>query len=231
MRYASINVGPRVGGAMSLREQVHAYIAQLEQRLRWNALLRGLAILTGGALVATLVLVTIANALAFSHGSVTASRFALVLILAIAAAAGLVLPLRRLSRRRAVQTAEAAFPPFQQRLTTFTERDGQDPFIELLAGDTLEVAQFARPSEMVTGLRIWSSLAAGVGAFAILIWMIAAGPGFLGYGASLLWTGPHRDKPALYDLRVTPGDTVVRRHADQVVSALPAVLRAPAVKV
>ena len=62
---------------MSLREQVHAYIAQLEQRLRWSTLLRGLAIFTGGALVATLVLVTIANALAFSHGSVTAARFAL----------------------------------------------------------------------------------------------------------------------------------------------------------
>ena len=107
---------------MSLREQVHAYIAQLEQRLRWSTLLRGLAILAGGALAATLVLVSIANALAFSHGSVTAARFALILILAIAAAAGLALPLRRLTRPRVIRTAEAAFPQFQQRLTTFTER-------------------------------------------------------------------------------------------------------------
>src|SRR5271170_1293445 len=216
---------------MSLREQLHAYIAQLEKRLRWSALLRGLAILTGSALLATLILVSIANALAFSNGSVTAARFALILILAVAAAAGLALPLRRLTRRRAVHTAEAAFPQFQQRLTTFTERDGQDPFIELLAGDTLQVAQFAQPNEMITDVRLWSSLAAGVGAFAILIWMIAAGPGFLGYGASLLWTGPHRDKPALYDLRIAPGNAVVRRHADQLVSALPTGLRAPSVKV
>jgi hypothetical protein len=37
VRYpSSINAGPRVGGAMSLREQVHAYIAKLEQHLRWN---------------------------------------------------------------------------------------------------------------------------------------------------------------------------------------------------
>src|SRR3984957_8310031 len=230
VRYPSIvNVGPRVGGAMSLREQVHAYIAQLEQRLRWNALLRGLAIVAGGALLATLALVTIANALAFSQGSVTAARFALIIILAIAAGAGLALPLRRLTRRRAVATAEAAFPQFQQRLTTFTERDGQDPFIELLAEDTLEVAQFARPNEMVTDFRLWSSLAAGVGAFAILIWMIAAGPGFLGYGASLIWTGPHRDKPAFFDLRVPPGHAGVRRHADQMVSAIPTGLRAPGV--
>src|SRR6202451_1177611 len=107
---------------MNFREQLHAYIAQLEQRLRWSTWLRGFAILTGGALVATLVLVTIANALAFSHGSVTAARFGLILILAVAAAAGLAWPLRRLTRRRTVETAEATFPQFQERLTTFTER-------------------------------------------------------------------------------------------------------------
>src|SRR6202166_3390105 len=105
---------------MSLRQQLHAYIAQLEQRLRWSTWLRGLAIFTGSALVATLVLVAIANALAFSQGSVTAARFGLILILAIAAAAGLALPLRRLTRRRAVGAAETAFPQFEQRLTTFS---------------------------------------------------------------------------------------------------------------
>src|SRR5580700_7522580 len=189
---------------MSSREQVHAYIAQLEQRLRWSTVLRGLAIVTGGAFVATLVLVTIANALAFSHGSVTAARFALILILAVAAAAGLALPLRRLTRRRAIGTAEATFPQFQQRLTTFAERDGQDPFIELLAGDALEIAKHAEPNQMVTDGRLWISLGTAVASFAILIWIIAAGPGFMGYGASLLWTGAR--KPALYDLRVMPGD-------------------------
>ncbi len=215
---------------MSLRDQLHAYIALLEQRLRWSALLRGLAILTGSALVATLVLVTIANMRAFSQGSVTASRFALLLILAIAAGAGLALPLRRLTRRRAVGAAEAAFPQFQQRLVTFTERDGHDPFIDLLAADTLDVAQSAEPKQMVSDRRLWSSLATSVASFAILVWMIAAGPGFIGYGASLLWTGPHSDKPSLYDLRVTPGDATIRRHADQLVSALPTGMQSPDVK-
>ena len=77
---------------MSLRDQLHAYIALVEQRLRWNTVLRGAAIFTGSALVATLLLVMIANALAFSHGSVTAARFGLILLLAVAAAAGLALP-------------------------------------------------------------------------------------------------------------------------------------------
>src|SRR6202167_3317519 len=157
---------------MTAREQLHAYIAQLEQRLRWSTVLRGIAILTGGALLATQVLVTIANALAFSHGSVTIARFALILILAVAAAAGLALPLRRLTRRRAIGTAEAAFPQFQPRLTTFTERDGHDPFIELRAGDSLGIAQSAEPTRLVTDRRLWISLGSGIGAFAILIWMI-----------------------------------------------------------
>ena len=109
---------------MSFREQLQAYIAQLEHRLRWSTLLRGLAILAASALVATLVLVAIANA---------------------AAVAGLALPLRRLPRRRAVGTAETTFPQFEQRLTTFVERDGRDPFIDLLAGDALRVARSAPP--------------------------------------------------------------------------------------
>lgn len=215
---------------MGLREQLHAYISQLEKRLRWSTLLRGAAILTGGALAATLVLVTIANARAFSQGSVTAARFGLILILAIAAGAGLALPLRRLTRRRTVGIAEAAFPQFEQRLITFVDRDSRDPFVELLAGDTLNIAQSAEPKQLVTDFRIWVSLGTSVASFAMLVWLITAGPGFLGYGASLLWTGPHRDKPSLYDLRVAPGDAVVRRHADQLVSAIPAGLKSPSVK-
>jgi hypothetical protein len=77
---------------MSFREQLRAYIAQLEQRLLWSTWLRGLALLSGGALVATLVLVAMANTLAFSQGSVTAARFTLILVLAIAAAGGLASP-------------------------------------------------------------------------------------------------------------------------------------------
>ena len=99
---------------MSFREQLQAYIAELEKRLRWGTLLRGLAILTGSALLATLVLVAIANALAFSQGSVTSARFALILILIVAAAAGLALPLRRLTRRRRAPGDRAA-PPWRER--------------------------------------------------------------------------------------------------------------------
>ncbi len=45
-----------------------------------------------------------------------------------------------MTRARAVRKAEAANPELEQRLTTFheAERKGSDPFLELLAADTLE---------------------------------------------------------------------------------------------
>jgi len=46
---------------------------------------------------------------------------------------------------------------------------------------------------------------------------VAAGPGYLGYGASLLWTGPKA--APLYDIRVTPGNVAVRRNSDQLITA------------
>ncbi len=51
--------------------------------------------------------------------------------------------------------------------------------------------------------------------------MIAAGPGYLGYGASLLWMGARTGATPFYDIHVTPGDASVRRNADQLVTAQP----------
>ena len=41
----------------------------------------------------------------------------------------------------------------------------------------------------------------------------------LGYGASLLWTGPHKDVPPIYEIKVLPGNAAVRRNSDQMVTA------------
>src|SRR5207253_1728249 len=57
-------------------------------------------------------------------------------------------------------------------------------------------------------------------AAAVLLWLILAGPGYLGYGTSLLWAGaPRTGNHAFYDIVVTPGDRTVRRKADQLVTA------------
>ena len=86
------------------------------------------------------MLVVILNAYAFPRRGLTGARIALMVVLGLTGAFALAWPLMRLNRRRSVATAEAASPELEQRLTTFSEKQeaGNDPFIELLAADTLK---------------------------------------------------------------------------------------------
>jgi hypothetical protein len=207
---------------MSIRDQLNSYIKLLEKRLRLGALFRGAAILTSVALVATVLLVLITNALAFSRWSITSARVILLFVLALAVSFGIAIPLSALSRRRAARKAEAMFPEFQQRLVTFAERDTQvrEPFLELLAADTLNVARAAEPALLVPDRTLATFLGVGAASLCVLVWMILAGPGYLGHGAALLWAATPRNGSApFYDIQVTPGDVSVRRNADQIVTA------------
>jgi len=194
---------------------------KIEKRLRLGALVRGAAALVSIALTTTVVLVLITNAFAFSEVSLIFARVVLILVLAAAAGYGLALPWRALNRRRAAHKAEVVFPQFDQRLVTFAERDqgNRDPFLELLAADTLEVARVAEPACVVPEGKLLAWVACGAASLGVLTWMIAAGPGFLGYGAARLWAGsPHSAAP-FYEIRVSPGNAAVRRSANQRVTA------------
>ena len=207
---------------MNKREELNLYIARVQTRLRLDASVRGVAVVACVALVATVLLALILNAFAFPERGLTPARVALFASIFMACCLGLVWPLLRVSRKRSVERAEKSFPGFQQRLLTFSERDRserQDPFLELLAGDTLSVAGEAQPSALVGPRRLVGLLAVVLVCAGMLSWMVAARPGFLGYGASLLWTGPWKDVAPLYDIQVLPGDAAVRRNSDQVVTA------------
>ncbi|MCU1251514.1 MAG: hypothetical protein JWQ49_4543 [Edaphobacter sp.] len=206
---------------MSKRNELNSYIARLQHRLRLGAWLRGAAIFTGSALFVTVGLVLLLNHYAFPAHGVTGARLALLVALAAVAGFGIALPLMRLTRARVVREAEAAHSGLEQRLTTFheREREGGDPFLELLAADTLSRTQDAAPSSLVPDNRLFALGGAGLACFSVLAWMIAAGPGYLGYGASLLWTGPKKDVAPLYAIAVAPGDVAVRRNSDQLITA------------
>ncbi len=203
----------------SNRDKLNLYIRQLQQRLRLGASLRGVAILLATALITTIFLVLILNAFAFPVRGLTGARSLLLLVLALAAAFGLALPMLRLTRRRATAVAESAYPEFQQRLLTFDDREkrGNDPFLELLAADTLSVAKNVPPANLAPNNHLYFFAGAAFACLGVLAWLVAAGPGYLGYGASLLWTGPKA--APLYDIRVTPGNVAVRRNSDQLVTA------------
>jgi hypothetical protein len=211
---------------MSYRNELYSYIAQLQQRLRLGAWLRGAAIFTGAALLVTVALVLVLNRLAFPAHGLTLSRVVIFAALAAAAVFGIALPIKRLTHARAVQHAEAASPEFGQRLTTFQQRAAQaeepfanDPFLELLAADTLAHARDAAPAMLVPDKRLFAFGGAGFACLAVLVWLIAAGPGYLGYGASLLWTGVRSNASPFYAISVTPGNVTVRRNSDQLITA------------
>ena len=206
---------------MNSRQQLTSYLKKLEERLRLATLMRGVGALFAVALATTVILVLITNAFAFSDASFFLARVVLILALATVVACGIALPWHALSRRRAALKAEVVFPQFHQRLVTFAERDqgDHDPFLELLAADTLEVARAAEPMYLVPKSRLVVWLACSGVSLIILVWMIAAGPGFIGYGAARLWAGtPHRAAP-FYEILVTPGDAAVRRSASQLITA------------
>jgi hypothetical protein len=204
---------------MSNHSELNSYIAQLQQRLRLGAWLRGAAVFAATALAVTVALVFVLNRFAFPGHGVTAARLLMFIALAAAAVFCLALPLVRVTRSWAVRNAEAANPDLQQRLTTFQERGskGDDPFLELLAADTLERARQTNPASLVPDNRLFALGGAGLACLGVLVWMIAAGPGYLGYGASLLWT--NRNAAPLYFVTVTPGDVTVRRNSDQLITA------------
>ena len=214
---------------MSKREQLNLYIQQVQQRLRLDAGLRGAAVITFAALAATVVLTLILNAYAFPEGGLAPARLVLLAVVVAAVCFGLAWPLWRLNRRRSVGRAEAAFPEFRAAagdVLREEKRGGRARRAEwavpgIAGGGHAEGCGLgcARPEGLVPQKRLMWLLGAGVVCAGVLVWMIAARPGFMGYGASLLWTGPQKDVPPIYEIKVTPGDAAVRRNSDEMVTA------------
>ena len=207
---------------MSARDRLDDYLGRLERRLRLREASRGVAALGAAALGLTLLLVVILNERAFAPAVVTGARIVLFVALGLIALFGLILPLVRLNRTRAARRAETRFPEFEERLLTYVEkarRPESDAFLELLADDAMQVAEKAEPARLVSWRRVGAWLGGGAAAAGVLLWLAVSGPGYLGYGTSLLWAGAGRTGKPLYDIRVAPGDHKVRRGSDQLVSA------------
>ncbi len=206
---------------MTALDQVNAYLRRLELRLRLFAASRGAALVATLALVLTIVLVWISNRYEFASHIVFPLRILLFLAIAAMLSLTLAAPLLKLNRRRVTRLAEQRVPQFEERLLTASERaDPANPFTELVAEDALEIAQQHPPEELAARRSLLAWIGSAALAAGILIWLIAAGPGYWGYGAGLLWTGSgNLNKRPLYDLTVQPGNATVRRKSDQVITA------------
>ena len=215
-------------------DHLSEYLGALERRLRILAVTRGAAVTAVAALALTVLAVLIANQFAFSNLSVVGARLFLFIGLAAAIAVALIVPVIRLNRRNAARRAEQHCPQFEERLLTFTERLEQtpnDPFLPLLAADTLAVAQQAQPKEVARTGVLFSFSSAAVAALVVLVWL-GTTTGFLGYGTSLLWGGLPKGGPekAFYSIKVEPGSKTIRKRADMLFSATLFGFQAPKVR-
>ncbi len=206
---------------MTALEQLNGYVRQVERRLRLFAASRGFAFVAGVALGLTLLLVAICNRFQFAQSIVLPLRILLLLAVASIVSFGLAIPLWKVTRKRAAHIAEQSIPKFQERLLTVTEHpDRANPFTELVAEDALQVAREHSLDHVKRASRLWMLGGAGVAAAAVLLWLIAAGPGYWGYGASLLWTGSaHAKQRPLYEVVVQPGNKTIRRKSDLPINA------------
>ncbi len=206
---------------MTALEQLNAYLGRLQLRLRLLVVTRATAVVAALALVLTLLLVWISNRYVFAQHVVLPLRIVLFLVVGAAVALLLAIPLLKLNRRRVTHLAEQRIPGFEQRLLTVAERaDPANPFTELIAEDALRVAREYKVEQLTPTRLLVALLGSGAVAAAVLLWLIAAGPGYWGYGAGLLWTGnSHAGKRPFYDIGVQPGNATIRRKSDQLITA------------
>ena len=206
---------------MNAIDQLNGYLQRLEKRLRFLAVSKGTSLVTVSALVITVLLVWIINRYAFSPASLLTARIFLFLSVATAIAFGLVIPLLNLNRRNAARRPKRNSPSSRSACSRWLRsRMSADPFLAVAGRRHHARRRNQRARALGLERPIFGFLASAAVAVAVLLWLINAGPGYLGYGTSLLWAGaPKSGNHAFYDIAVTPGDRAVRRKADQLVTA------------
>jgi hypothetical protein len=206
---------------MTALEKLNNYLRSLELRLRLFAASRGIAVAACFAVILTVLFVWVSNRYAFAQRVVFPLRILLFFALAAAFSGLLLVPLLKVNRRRAARLAEHRVPGFEERLLTISERpDAENPFTELVAEDALRVASEHEPQQLMPSRSLIGFLGIAAVALFALLWLIAGGPGYWGYGASLLWTGSaNAAKRPLYDIGVQPGNNTIRRKSDQLITA------------
>ena len=192
---------------MSNQDKLNLYIRQVHQRLRLDVRCVVWPYSLATALITTVFLALILNVFAFPVRGLTGARSLLLVVLGLAAAFGLASHVA-LTRARAAAAAEAAYPEFQQRLLTFDDAGANGRAIlssNCWRPTRSPTPETLPPATLVPDNHLYLLAGAGLACLAVLVWMIAAGPGYLGYGASLLWTGPRRTCRPFMTFVVTPG--------------------------
>ncbi len=192
--------------------RLEQYLNALSKRFRRLHYVIAAAALTGAVLVLTVLGVYFAMRQGFSAWIINTVRALMLLAVMVLILWLLVWPLRKL-RRNTAQVIGRRTPDFDGRIEAFNKaRDQNNPFTELLAEDTLQVADRFPVEQTIKPRELGLPLIIAAAAVMTLLWLAVAGPGLWSYGTRYLWAGwaVSNLKPA-QSILVKPGDQVVRR--------------------
>lgn len=181
-------------------------------RLRRLHLMRALAAVAAAVLLLTVVGVYFAVQRGFAPAIVQGTRVALLLSVTMLLLWLLVRPWRRLARALPADI-EQRTPEFGGRIETYAGLAGSgNPLRELLAEETLQLADRHNAETQIRRRMIALPAAIAVVAAAILLWLAVAGPGLYGYGVRHLYAGwAMKNLLPEQGILVTPGNQAVRR--------------------
>jgi hypothetical protein len=196
---------------MNFTEKFDRYLNLFRLRLKQLLLARGSAALAVSALIITVAAVAIAIRSGFPDDQIIMARLILIAALGALFYLLIVRPNRKIDRNASAEI-ETRTPAFRGRVETYVEMQGNDnPMRELLAEDTLRVAQEHPPEKQVVQKEFTLALATASIAVIGLLFLALAGPGNYAYGVRHLWFGwafPNLLPPQ--SIEVTPGDDGIR---------------------
>ncbi len=218
---------PRTGDRHS-DGRILRVVRQVRRRWRLKLLLRGLALTAAGVLAAFLISASGLEALRFAPAAVTGLRILLWVVVTFCLARWILWPLLRpVSDERVALYLEEHEPSLQSRVLTAVESAKGGRFAHTdLSREVVRRAvrrcrriDYGRRIEQ-RSIRRSAALLGGL-ALAFLV-LVLAGPGFLRHGMSALFF-PVRAAESVnpYSVAVEPGDTIISRHSDLMVSAVP----------
>jgi len=202
-------------------QEFERYMNLFRLRLKQLIVARGLAMMSVAAALITVIAVFVAIRNGFPNDLIIAARVLLLLSLLTLVLRFIVAPNRRIEKSGAAEI-EARTPAFGGRVDTYDGMtDATHPLRELLAEDSLQIAQ-QYPVEQQVPQREFSLVLSIAAAFlAALLFLAVAGPGNVAYGVRHLWAGwLFADLLPPQSIEVTPGNDGIRMGGTVRVSAI-----------
>ncbi len=197
---------------MESTQQFERYLNLFRLRLKQLTMARAAAILAATALIVTLAAVETAVRTGFPSDVFIVARIILFASLIGLAIRFAVLPNRRIERDGAPDI-EQRVPAFGGRVETYVEmQDTGNPMREILAEDTVRIANDFPPEKQIRQKEFTVALSSAAVAMVALIVLGIAGPGNYSYGVRHLWAGwLVSDLLPPQSIEVLPGNGGIRK--------------------